>query len=123
MYERVWAAVRLVPRGRVVTYGDVAAYVGCGARQVGYALSALPDRPHRVPWQRVIGGHGTVSERRGGDGAVRQRAKLEAEGVSFTRAGKLDLDRLRWRFPPPDDGQPSPGDTRTAPAPRRLIRT
>ncbi|MEM9555082.1 MAG: MGMT family protein [Acidobacteriota bacterium] len=96
-YERFWSVVRRVPEGRVVTYGQVAAMAGLPgrARQVGYALSALPDE-HDVPWQRVINARGEVSPRSepGYDGL--QRAILEDEGVEFDAHGRVDLDRFRW---------------------------
>jgi methylated-DNA-protein-cysteine methyltransferase-like protein len=65
LYERVYAVVRLIPPGRVATYGQVAAVVGppCDAREVGGAMAALRyqrvDPP--VPWQRVINAQGKVS--------------------------------------------------------------
>jgi methylated-DNA-protein-cysteine methyltransferase-like protein len=97
-HARIHAVVRRIPRGRVATYGQVAALAGCAgrARQVGYALHALgPDTS--VPWQRVVNARGEVSPRRtpGWDGV--QRALLEREGVVFDARGRLDLARLRWR--------------------------
>ena len=63
-YERIYAVVRRIPRGRVATYGQVAAVTGLPgrARQVGYALHALPHGSD-VPWQRVINAKGEVSPR------------------------------------------------------------
>jgi len=54
-YELYYAVVRRVPLGRVATYGTVARVAGLPgrARQVGYALAALPDS-HNVPWQRIV---------------------------------------------------------------------
>ncbi len=97
-YQRIYAVVRRIPRGRVATYGQVAALAGLSghARQVGYALHALPDES-RVPWQRVINARGEVS-RRAEPGYDRlQRALLEQEGVRFDGHGRVDLDRYRWR--------------------------
>lgn len=96
-YQRVWAVVRRVPRGRVATYGQVARLAGLanGARQAGYALHAL--RPHTaVPWHRVLNAAGRISL---GDvaGAVTQRLLLEREGVRFDAAGRVDLARYRWK--------------------------
>jgi len=56
---RVYAAVQPVPRGRVATYGQVADLAGLGkmARQVGYALYALPEHA-AVPWHRVVNARG-----------------------------------------------------------------
>lgn len=96
-YERIYAVVRRVPRGRVATYGQVAALAGLPghARQVGYALYALPDGT-TVPWQRVINARGEIS-RRAEPGYDRlQRALLEAEGVGFDQTGRVPLERFRW---------------------------
>ncbi len=97
-YSRIWAVVRRIPRGRVATYGQIAALAGIpnGARQVGYAMHALPTGS-RVPWHRVINARGEVSLRAGGAADRRQRAMLEREGVRFDTAGKVDLARWRWR--------------------------
>jgi methylated-DNA-protein-cysteine methyltransferase-like protein len=95
---RIYAVVRRIPRGRVATYGQVAALAGCAghARQVGYALHALAE-DSTVPWQRVVNARGEVSPRRmpGWDGL--QRALLEREGVAFDARGRIDLARRRWR--------------------------
>lgn len=101
-WERVWQAVRAIPAGRVATYGQIAALAGLGdgARQVGYALAALPDGSD-VPWQRVVNSRGEISARREFDGAPRQRALLEEEGIVFDGAGRIDLERFRWRGPAP----------------------
>jgi methylated-DNA-protein-cysteine methyltransferase related protein len=98
--ERVYAAVRTVPEGRLTTYGDVAAVVGNPrmARQVGWALSRLPEGTD-VPWQRVINRHGTVSFRGELGRAQEQRSLLEAEGVDFDEQDRCDLNELRWYYP------------------------
>jgi len=91
-----------VPRGKVVTYGQVAAILGHprAARAVGQALRLLPrNLLGVVPWQRVINAAGAISHR--GD-VLRpdlQRELLAAEGVRFDRSGRVDLERLRWPGP------------------------
>ena len=93
-FERVYEAVRAIPRGRVATYGQVAQLVGVprGARAVGWALRALdPRRAHAVPWHRVVGAGGRISPRAGA-GPVLQRRRLAAEGVGFRR-GCVDIRR------------------------------
>lgn len=97
-YERFYEVVRRVPVGRVVTYGQVAVLAGMSgrARQVGYAMAALPDESD-VPWQRVVNARGEVSARGGGRAFEHiQRALLEEEGVRFDDAGRIDLRRYRW---------------------------
>jgi methylated-DNA-protein-cysteine methyltransferase-like protein len=97
-YVRLYAVVRRIPRGRVATYGQVAALAGLPghARQVGYALHALP-RGTRLPWHRVINAKGEVSRRRRPGDELSQRLLLEREGVRFDARGRVALARLRWR--------------------------
>jgi methylated-DNA-protein-cysteine methyltransferase-like protein len=97
-YERIWAVVRRIPAGRVATYGQVARVAGLGgaARLVGYALHALPEKGHRVPWQRVINSQGRISTRRYAGGDEVQRRLLEREGVRFDARERIDLARFGW---------------------------
>ena len=93
-FARVYAAVRAIPRGRVATYGQVAAMVGVprGARAVGWALRALDAaQAARVPWHRVVNAAGAISPRPGVSPRV-QRQRLRSEGVRFRR-GHVDLGR------------------------------
>ena len=93
-FPRVYALVRRIPRGRVATYGQVAAMLGVvrGARAVGWALRALPeDEAARVPWHRVVGAGGRISPR-GGPGPEIQRRRLRAERVAF-RGARVDMGR------------------------------
>jgi methylated-DNA-protein-cysteine methyltransferase-like protein len=97
-YQRIYAVVRRVPRGRVATYGQVAALAGLRgqARQAGYALYALPPAT-AVPWHRVINAKGAISLRAPGGDEVRQRLLLEAEGIEFDARGRVNLSRYQWR--------------------------
>jgi methylated-DNA-protein-cysteine methyltransferase related protein len=98
-FDRVYDVVRRIPRGRVATYGQVAALAGLPgrARFVGYALAALPDGS-AVAWQRVVNAQGRVSPRNEGpDGALLQRVMLRREGVRFGRTGVIPLAVFRWR--------------------------
>ncbi len=98
LYRRFYDVVRRIPPGRVTTYGTVAHAAGLPgrARQVGYAMAALPDE-NDVPWHRVINARGEVSERAGGSAFERiQRALLESEGVAFDARGRVDLDEYGW---------------------------
>lgn len=93
----VYRIVRRVPYGRVINYGGVAALAEQprAARGVGYALSSLPEGSD-VPWWRVVNRHGEVSIRSDPILARMQRALLEAEGVRFDNAGRIDWDRFGW---------------------------
>jgi methylated-DNA-protein-cysteine methyltransferase-like protein len=97
-WEHVYAVVRRIPRGSVATYGQVARLAGLGgdARQVGYALHALPPGS-RVPWHRVINSRGGISLHPSGGVDVTQRLMLEKEGVRFNAAGRTDLKRFGWK--------------------------
>jgi len=103
-FQQVYALVRQVPRGRVVTYGQVARLLGKdrGARAVGWALRALGDEEAaRVPWHRVVGSGGRVSLGVSPSG-LEQRRRLRREGVRFAQ-GRVDLARhgLHPPGPPP----------------------
>jgi len=98
-YQRIYAVVRRIPRGRVTTYGTVARLAGLPgqARQVGYALSALRDGTS-VPWHRVINAQGRLSLERAASGAgLTQRMRLEREGVVF-EGSRVSLTRYGWRM-------------------------
>jgi methylated-DNA-protein-cysteine methyltransferase-like protein len=100
-YRLVWRVVRRVPRGKVVTYGQVAAILGQprAARAVGMALAALRGPLlDTVPWQRVISATGRCKHRDGFWGSVQQDL-LEREGVRFDRRGHVDLRAARWAGP------------------------
>jgi len=94
-YEEIYAVVKRIPRGRVASYGRVARVVGCGAREVGYAMAAAPDG-WAIPWWRVINRRGEISARKGGDGEARQRRRLLDEGVVFDARGRVDFARFGW---------------------------
>ena len=90
----VYALVRRVPRGQVVTYGQVAALLRQprAARAVGGAMRACSDG---VPWHRVVNAQGGISRRRQSSGMLTQRIRLEQEGVRLRR-GRVPLRRYRW---------------------------
>lgn len=97
-YQRIYAWVRKIPRGKVATYGQVArlARLPGQARQVGYAMHALPPGT-TVPWQRVINARGEVSLRRTPGAELTQRLLLEREGLRFNAKGRIDLTRYLWK--------------------------
>lgn len=99
VYQKIYDVVSQIPEGKVATYGQVARVVGrITARMVGYAMAALRGRTD-VPWQRVINYKGEISPRAHGDGSIRQRRLLVAEGVRFDSKGRVDFKKVRWNGP------------------------
>jgi methylated-DNA-protein-cysteine methyltransferase-like protein len=97
-HDAIYQTVRRIPRGRVASYGQVAELAGLPrrARLVGQLLWQL-DETTDIPWHRVINARGEISyspSRGGGD--VLQRLRLEAEGVEFSEAGRIDRERFQW---------------------------
>jgi methylated-DNA-protein-cysteine methyltransferase-like protein len=90
----VYRLVRRVPRGAVVTYGQIAVMLGAprAARAVGGAMGRCPDD---VPWHRVVNAQGGISRRRRMGSVLTQRIRLEQEGVPLRR-GRVVLTRCRW---------------------------
>ena len=94
MKEKVYQLLKTVPRGRVTTYGRIAAALGNRnlARAVGNILHRNPD-PASIPCHRVVNGNGRVAENFAFGGAAAQRALLEQEGVAFLPSGRIDLEK------------------------------
>ena len=96
-YPKIYAVVSRIPKGRVATYGQVAALAGLPrqARLVGYALHTLPADSD-VPWHRVVNAAGKISLRADGLGHDELQAHLlRREGVRFV-GGAIPLARYRW---------------------------
>jgi methylated-DNA-protein-cysteine methyltransferase-like protein len=112
--REVKRVLRSVPRGRVVTYGQVAALAGRerGARGVAWILHSSAVSAG-LPWHRVVGGAGAISLPRG-RGFEEQKKRLRAEGVAVGPRGRIDLKR--YRFEP---GAGAAGRSRAA---KRFLR-
>jgi methylated-DNA-protein-cysteine methyltransferase related protein len=93
--ERVFAIVRRIPSGRVMTYGQLAEILGEGytGRTVGYVMHTATDD---VPWHRVINAQGACSTGKILLPPDKQQRMLEAEGVAFNAKGRCDLSTYRW---------------------------
>jgi methylated-DNA-protein-cysteine methyltransferase-like protein len=93
--ERVFRLVRMIPRGHIMTYGQLAEILGEGytPRTVGFVMHSANDK---TPWHRVINAQGGCSTR----GLVlphdKQQRMLEAEGVSFNERGRCELQKYLW---------------------------
>ena len=93
----VWQVVRDIPRGSVLTYGDVARLAGSGGspRRVSQALSKAPAAM-KLPWHRVINSQGRISFPAGSHGYRQQKARLEKEGVVFLN-GRANLQQFGYQ--------------------------
>ena len=96
-YDRIYAVVRRIPRGRVASYGQIARLAGLPrhARLVGYALHNLPAET-RLPWHRVVAADGRIAKRAFPEDGRWQRELLEKEGVTLV-AGAVDMEQFTWR--------------------------
>lgn len=93
-FERIYEVVKLIPRGSVASYGQVAAAAGNPhwSQVVGFALHANPD-PEEIPCHRVVRKDGAVAEAFKFGGGSRQAELLRAEGVGFLDAFHVDMER------------------------------
>jgi methylated-DNA-protein-cysteine methyltransferase-like protein len=112
--REVKSVLRRIPRGRVATYGQVAALAGRdrAARGVAWILHSSSEAAG-LPWHRVIGGQGRISlpRRRGFE---EQKARLAAEGITVGRSGRIDLARYRW--------EPASGSAARSRAARKYLK-
>lgn len=92
--EKVYEFLKTIPAGQVVTYGQIAEYLGNKnlARVVGNILHNNPDHAH-IPCHRVVNSKGMVSKAYAFGGSDAQRRLLEKEGVIFQSNGRIDLNR------------------------------
>jgi methylated-DNA-protein-cysteine methyltransferase-like protein len=96
IFRRVYELVRRIPKGRVMTYGQIATLLESrlSPRAVGWAMHGCPKG---IPWQRVVNASGGTSTDRLPDMPPGwQRVLLEGEGIVFRPNGTLDLSRYRW---------------------------
>lgn len=90
--HRVWQTVKAIPKGKVATYGQIAALAAmpAHARLVGRILAQLPA-DSRLPWHRVLGSGGKITN----PNRQQQADRLADEGV-LVQAGRVSLKRYQW---------------------------
>jgi methylated-DNA-protein-cysteine methyltransferase-like protein len=99
VFEKIYRMVLRIPRGRVMTYGQIARLLDdrYSPRLVGWAMHATPQDDRNIPWHRVINSQGGIST---GRVIIQepslQRWMLEAEGVVFNERGHCDLSIYQW---------------------------
>ncbi len=103
-HNKVYALVAQIPEGRVMTYGDIAAYCGSpfAARQVGQIAHFGPSE---LPWQRVVNRDGGLASAYSFGGLEGQKAALETDGIEVDDNFRvIGFEVKRWR---PDEQQTS----------------
>jgi methylated-DNA-protein-cysteine methyltransferase-like protein len=96
--------IRSIPKGKVSTYGKVAAAAGYPLYHRAVARLLRTEMPEALPWQRVVGAGGEI--KLPGEAAAEQRFRLRMEGVKF-RGRRVDMDACEhalrsWEVPNPD---------------------
>ena len=96
-FEKIYEVVKRIPKGRVATYGQIAALAGNRrlSRVVGYALHVNPD-PENIPCYRVVNRFGEVSKAFAFGGENMQITLLRADGIEVSDEGRVDLDTYLW---------------------------
>ena len=99
-FDKVYIVVRMIPKGKVASYGQIAAYLGHprAGRTVGWALHGIPEGSD-VPWQRVINARGRITISGVEYSAALQRELLEEEGIVFGSDDRVDMRVYRWGGP------------------------
>jgi methylated-DNA-protein-cysteine methyltransferase-like protein len=94
--ERVYSIVASIPKGKLMTYGQVAALAGASwaAWEVGQVAHFGPTD---LPWQRVVNKQGGLAKGYTTGGLDAHKRDLEAEGIEVSEEYKVDLDRYLWK--------------------------
>lgn len=97
-YEQVFEVVRLIPRGRVTSYGAVAKALGAPnySRMVGRAMQFAGKAKPPVPWYRLVNSSGTLSARDQSGSAHRMQELLENEGIEIKNDRIVNFKKLFW---------------------------
>lgn len=96
-FENVYEVVRLIPQGRVTSYGAIARYLGSGlsSRMVGWAMNAAHSKPD-VPAHRVVNRIGVLTGKHHFATPFAMQELLEAEGIVVKNDKVMDFDRIKW---------------------------
>lgn len=94
--QRVYELVTQIPRGRVMTYGQIAGL--CGAAWAAWEVGQIAHYgPTDLPWQRVVNKQGGLARGFGWGGIENQKRMLEADGVNVSKDYKVDVSELLWQ--------------------------
>jgi methylated-DNA-protein-cysteine methyltransferase related protein len=97
-FEKVYQVTKLIPFGRVTSYGAIANYLGSrgSARMVGWAMNASHSILQQVPAHRVVNRKGLLTGKHHFGGPEVMRQLLESEGIRFNGDQILDFDKVFW---------------------------
>ena len=96
-FKQVYDVLNKVPKGKVVTYGQIACLLGQprASRQVGYALHSNPE-PYVIPCHRVVNRFGALAPAFAFGGLEVQAELLRSEGVEVREDNTVDLEKYLW---------------------------
>ncbi|HPN18528.1 MAG TPA: MGMT family protein [Chitinophagales bacterium] len=97
-YEKVYALVRKIPKGRAMSYGDIAEYLGTkgSARTVGYAMNHAHTISPAVPAHRVVNRNGLLTGKHHFGSPTMMQQLLENEGIIILDDQIQDFEKVRW---------------------------
>ena len=97
-FQRVYDVTRMVPFGRVTTYGAIASYLGSpgAARMVGWAMNQCHSSPHYVPAHRVVNRVGLLTGKHHFDGSNLMQEMLENEGAIIEENRIVNMEDMFW---------------------------
>lgn len=97
-FEMVYQVVRLIPKGRVTTYGAIAKYLGSAgsSRVVGYAMNAAHSQKPKVPAHRVVNRAGVLTGKHHFDNPFQMQALLEKEGIKVKNDTIINFSKYFW---------------------------
>lgn len=97
-YENIYEIVRLIPKGRVSSYGAIAAAIGSksGARLVGYAMNHCKNIRPKVPAHRVVNSKGLLTGKHHFDTPSQMQELLEKENIRIQDDKVVDYAKLFW---------------------------
>ena len=97
-YDKVYKIARLVPFGRVTSYGAIAAYLGAArsARMVGWAMNNSHNQTEEVPAHRVVNRKGLLTGKHHFDGTNLMQQLLENEGIVVVENQIQDFEKVFW---------------------------
>lgn len=97
-FEMVFQVVRLIPKGRVTSYGAIAAYLGAktSSRIVGYAMNGAGRIKPKVPAHRVVNRNGLLTGKHHFDTPFQMQELLEKEKIKVKNDQVVDFKKLFW---------------------------